>query len=336
MISKNAGFRRWVICTGLFFTSALLPAQVRFTQTSPDKIDVNINGKPYTTYYLAVGGQKPYLWPLSTADGIVVTRHFPMEQFPGETTDHPHHRGGLFFAHGDINGFDFWETEPVKPGATPRKKSSIKLIRIVKSSDGKESGTIEAIFQGIDPNGNPIMEETRTVTFHAGDKLRVIDFGITISPIVPKLVFGDTKEGTFGIRLATSMTEAAKLGGKMVNAQGAETEKNVWGKRSEWIDYDGPGDGKTVGVAIIDTPGNPRYPTYWHSRAYGLEAANIFGLHDFEANTGVYEPEKKGHQGDFTVEHGHPVHFQYRVVIHDGDTKSANISDLYEKYLATK
>lgn len=300
-----------------------LSAQVNFTQTSPDQIKVDINGKPYTTFYLAVQGQKPYIWPLSTADGIVVTRNYPMEKVAGETTDHPHHRG-LFFAHGDINGFDFWETEP-RRSPSDRKKSSMKLVRVVTMKGGKDSGTIEAVFEGSDPNGNRLMTETRTVTFHAGRKLRVIDYGVTIDPIVPTLKYSDTKEGTFGIRLATSMTEEAGKGGRMVNAQGGETEKNVWGKRSEWIDYDGPVDGKTVGVAIFDTPSNPRYPTYWHSRAYGLEAANPFGLHDFLAN--------QFHDGDMTIEHGHPVHFQYRVVIHDGDTKSADVAALYKKYL---
>ena len=322
-----------IILVAAVITAALpLQAQVKFTRAAPDKIAVDIDGKPYTTFYLAVDGQKPYIWPLSTADGLVVTRHFPMEQFPGETTDHPHHRG-LFFAHGNINGFDFWETEPRKSPTAPMK-SSMKLIRVTEMKGGKESGTIQAVFQGLNPSGEAIMEETRTVTFHAGSKLRIIDYGITIDALVPTLTFGDTKEGTFGIRLATSMTEDAKLGGRMINAQGATTEKNVWGKRSEWIDYDGPVDGKTVGVAIFDTPSNPRYPTYWHTRAYGLEAANVFGIHDFEAKTGVYATEQQSHQGDMVVERGHPVHFQYRVVIHDGDTQSADIAGLFKQYLA--
>jgi hypothetical protein len=301
-----------------------LSAQVKFTQTAPDQIKIDIDGKFYTTFYLAVGGQKPYIWPLSTADGVVVTRHFPMEKIDGETSDHPHHKG-MFFDHGDINGFDFWDTE-IRKSPTARKNSSMKLIRVEEMKGGKKSGTIKVIFQGLDPAGNPIMTETRTVTFHSGPKLRIIDFGVTIDPIVPTLKFGDTKEGTFAIRLATSITEEAGMGGQMVNAEGLRTEKNVWGKRSAWIDYDGPVNGKTVGVAIFDTPSNPRYPTYWHSRAYGLEAANPFGLHDYLGN--------KLHDGDMIVERGHPVHFQYRVVIHDGDTQSADIAGLYKKYVA--
>lgn len=141
-----------------------------------------------------------------------------------------------------------------------------------------------------------------------------------------KLTFGDTKEGTFGIRLATSMTEAK--GGRMVNAEGKETEKNVWGKRSPWADYYGQVDGETVGVAIFDHPSNPRHPTYWHSRAYGLFATNIFGVRDFTGD--------KSKDGSMSVEPGQPLRFRYRVVIHPGDARAANIAALYKEYASRK
>ena len=300
-------------------TVALAPiyAQVKFKQED-GRIQVEIDGKPYTTFYLAPGGNKPYIWPLSTADGVVVTRHFPMEQFPGETKDHPHHRG-LFFGHGEVNGYNFWATEP---NTKNPKKGSMHLVKVAELKDGKKSGTIRAIFDGQDPSGKAIMRETRTVTFHSGPKLRIIDYENDIDPL-EKLTFGDTKEGTFGIRLATSMTED-KGSGKMVNAEGGETEKQVWGKRSPWVDYSGPVDGKTVGVAIFDNPSNPRYPTYWHSRAYGLFAANIFGVRDFTND--------KSKDGSLTIGPGHPLKFRYRVVIHSGDAKEAHIADLYKEY----
>ena len=73
-----------------------------------DQIDVSIGGKPFTTYYVGAEAPKPYLYPLRSAEGIIVTRGFPMvTSIPGESRDHPHHRS-LFFAHGDINGVDFW------------------------------------------------------------------------------------------------------------------------------------------------------------------------------------------------------------------------------------
>ncbi len=310
----------------LLIAAMPLAAQVKFT-TETGKIAVEIDGKHYTDFYLSSDGNKPYIWPLSTASGLVVTRHFPMEKFPGETDDHPHHRG-LFFSHGDINGFNFWATEPGQrdPKNGP-KKASMKLVKIVETKGGAKSGTVKVIFDGLDPSGKAIMRETRTVTFYGGPTLRIIDYDIQIDPL-EKLKFVDTKEGTFGIRLATSMTEDAKKGGRMINAEGATTEANVWGKRSAWVDYDGPVDGKTVGVAIFDNPANPRHPTYWHARAYGLFAANPFGVHDF-----LNDPKQ---DGSLTVEAHQPLRFRYRVVIHSGDTKAANIAALYKEYAAQK
>jgi len=296
--------------------AAPLGAQVRFAQDA-DHVRVEIDRKPYTTFFLAMSGNKPYLYPLSTADGTLVTRHFPMDTFPGETNDHPHQRG-LFFSHGDINGSNFWATEP---GSETAKMGRMLLKKVVDAKGGDKSGTVQVVFEGQDSTGKPIMTETRTITFYRDPRLRTIDYEIKIDAIT-KLVFGDTKEGTFGIRLATSMTE--DKGGRMVNAEGQETEKNVWGKRSPWVDYFGPVGSKTVGVAIFDNPANPRYPTYWHSRAYGLFAANPFGLRDFTGD--------KAQDGSMTVNAGGSLRFRYRVVIHQGDVRSAKIAELYKEY----
>jgi len=310
----------------MLFLALPLGAQVKITQAAPDRILVEIDGKPYTSFYLAPGGNKPYVWPLSTASGVVVTRHFPMEEFPGEVKDHPHHRG-MFFSHGDINGFNFWATEAgMRDSQKGPKKASMRLKRVAEAKGGKKSGTVRAVFDGLDASGKPIMTETRTLTFYTDPKMRTVDYQIVIDPL-EKLTFQDTKEGTFGIRLATTMTEQ-KGGGRMVNAEGKETEKNVWGKRSPWVDYSGPVDGQTVGVAIFDHPANPRHPTYWHSRGYGLHAANIFGVRDFTGD--------KTQDGSLTIERGQPLRFRYRVIIHTGDARAANIPELYNKYSSTK
>jgi hypothetical protein len=310
---------RLCICAALLLALPLA-GQVRFTG-QPDRILVEIDGKPFTTFFLAPDGNKPYLYPLSTATGIAVTRHFPMEKFPGETEDHPHQRG-LFFAHGDVNGYNFWATEP--DSGIP-KMGRMALVKAPDARGGAKSGTIRAVFEGQDPAGKPIMTETRVITFYSDPALRTIDYEIEIQP-AGQLTFGDTKEGTFGIRLADSMTE--DKGGRMVNAEGRETEKNVWGKRSPWVDYSGQADGQTVGVAIFDNPANPRYPTYWHARAYGLFAANIFGVRDFTSD--------KSQDGSLTVERGHSIRFRYRVVIHAGDTRAARIAELFARYASGK
>ena len=70
--------------------------------------DNQIGGKPFTTFYFGAESPKPYLHPLRSAQGTIVTRGWPMvKDIPGESHDHPHHRA-MYFAHGDINGMDFW------------------------------------------------------------------------------------------------------------------------------------------------------------------------------------------------------------------------------------
>lgn len=300
----------------LFLALALpLAAQVKVTP-SKSSIAVDIDGKPFTTFFIGTETPKPYLHPLRTASGKIVTRMYPVENIPGESKDHPHHRG-LWYTHGDVNGFDFWSNEPGQKG----KKGKVVLSKVVETKSGK-TGVIKAVFDWIDGDGKKLLVETRTMTFYRDPALRVIDFDIQLKGIAAAK-FGDTKEGFFAIRLATQLEEA-KHTGKMTDSEGRVGEKNVWGKRAAWVDYAGELDGEKVGIAIFDHPKNPRYPTYWHARGYGLFAANIFGVHDFERD--------KTKDGSMTLEPGQTWHFIYRVVIHPGDTASANIGALYQKF----
>ncbi len=84
-------------------------AEVKLTRQT-DRIDVEVDGKPFTAFYSGGSAPKPYLHPLTTVSGKRITRGYPMEQIEGETKDHPHHRG-LWFTHGDVNGYDFWVNE---------------------------------------------------------------------------------------------------------------------------------------------------------------------------------------------------------------------------------
>ena len=186
----------------------------------------------------------------------------------------------------------------------------------------KHLGAFQVVFNWLDPKGNKILTERRTMTFYDNPGVRIIDTDIVVTAVV-KVTFGDTKEGTFAMRLADGLTEL-KGGGLMTNAQGATTMKNVWGKPSPWVDYVGKLDGETIGIAIFDQSQNPKHPTTWHARDYGLFAANPFGEHDFY--------DDKSRNGSLTIEPGSTLRFRYRIVIHSGDTKSAGIDKLYEEY----
>ena len=317
----------------LTLLAAMLPlaAQVKITQQGNQKISVEIDGKPFTEFWIGPETNKPYLAPIRTASGKIVTRGFPMQtDIPGEAHDHPHHRG-LWFTHGDVNGYDFWGNEDSQTGAG-KGKGKVVLKKVNKVTSGKNAGTIDATFEWKLPTGQVLLTESRKMTFSGTPQTRTIDFDITLSP-EDTVTFGDTKEGMFAIRLAAPLEEAQpkdiaepKRTGKLVNAQNKIGEKNVWGKRSEWADYSGTLDGERVGVAIFDHPSNPRQPTYWHARAYGLFATNIFGVHDFEND--------KSRDGSLTIRPGQPLRFRYRVYIHPGE--AGGMRAAFQEYAATK
>jgi hypothetical protein len=306
-----------------------LAAQVKITQGS-DRLTVDIDGKPFSALFISADTTKPYLHPLRAASGTVVSRFYPMELVEGEARDHVHQRG-LWFSHGAVNGLDFWSNDLTQQGP---KKGRISLKKVLALKSGKKSGFLEAAFDWTDAKGKTLLTETKKIVFYAQPGVRMMDFDIMLTA-VEKVVFGDTKEGTFAIRLAPWLEEPVKRSlekpkrtGKMVNAEGLEGENKVWGKRSPWVDYFGETGTEKLGVAILDHPGNPRQPTFWHSRSYGLFACNIFGVRDFTGD--------KSQDGSLTLEPGGRLRLRYRVIIHAGDYQSAGIAGQYKKYAATK
>jgi hypothetical protein len=298
--------------------AACLSAQVRFT---PNEIAVEIDGKPFTTFhYGTLDANKPYLAPVRSASGKIVTRRFPMETVEGESRDHLHHRG-VWIGYKGVNGANFWENEP---SYTERGPVGRVVVRHAEYKPGDKSGTLTATMDWIHPNGKVLMTEDRTMTFYSDPKLRTIDFLVTFTA-VEDVTFVDEKDGLLGLRLAEPFTE--RKGGVMVNAEGLSTMLKAWGKRSNWIDYTGVVDGERLGVAIFDNPQNLNYPTYWHARDYGLVSANPLARNTFDPN--LEERHIKLAAGQKQV-------FRWRVVIHPGDAATAHVADMYKEYVAKR
>jgi hypothetical protein len=292
-----------------------------------DRIDVVIGGRPFTGYYFGPDQAKPYLFPLRSAQGTVVTRGFPMARdIPEEDRDEPHQRA-MYFAHGDINGYDFWG-EAEFPRWSSHSAATFGRTTFVKLDEMRvalESGTIKAEFHLAAPDGKVIARETQAYTFRGDERLRIIDCEFTIHADNGPVRIGDTKEGTFAIRLVKALELPA---GHMVNSNGAKGEKEIWGKRADWVDYYGNIAGEIVGIAVFDDPHNLRHPTYWHARQYGLLAANPFGLRDFLHD--------RRQDGSYTIVPGESLALRYRVLIHHGDPGEAGLTDAYSQYVNRK
>jgi len=285
------------------------------------KLRVEINGKLFTEYnYKDV--PRPFFYPVIGPTGSNITRHWPMKEGLDEgddKRDHVHHRS-LWFTHGEVNGHDFWG----------EGSGSGKIVhdRFVKVESGSRVGVIESKNKWVAKDGKVVCTDTRTHRFYNRPGGQLMDFEIMIHASEGKVVLGDTKEGSMAIRLAPTMRVEGKVAkGHIINSEGDE-DKSAWGKRAAWCDYYGPVEGQAVGVAIFDHPKNPKHPTWWHVRTYGLFAANPFGVHDFE--------KKPKGTGDITIPAGESLTFKYRFYFHKGDEKQGQVAKYYREYAATK
>jgi len=280
------------------------------------KVEVWVDGAPFTTYYFE-GYNKPVFFPLRAATGAIVTRGYPIiPDVPGEAQDHPHQKG-LWFTHGDVNGVDFW-SESDKTGKIVHRK-----FGVVKG--GPKTGVLQSENDWVTPAGVTVLKETREVTIHSQSGVRVMDFDLKLTALVGPVKFGDTKEGSFGIRLAQAFSD--QNGGRIENSQGGQGEKGCWGKAADWVDYTTKINGESVGVAIFDHPTSFRHPSHWHVRGYCLFAVNPFGLHDF------YNDKTK--DGSHTLQKGQSMSFRYRVYIHPGSAQEAKIAEQYKAYVGS-
>ena len=301
-------------------------AVVHVAQVGTD-IEIKVGEQLFTRYTTHSGPNKPFFYPILTPDSQNLTRRWPVEPNadPAESHDHPHHRG-LWFTHSSVNGIDFWtevETDKVKLGRTVNT-GFVSLV------SGPVFGEFQAATDWITPEGKRIATDIRTVHVYplAGGS-RLLDFAIKIKPDGGPLLFGDNKDGVFGLRLPDSLSvnpsvKPTRPGtGHYINSVG-DKDGAAWGKAAEWVDYWGPIGSETWGVAMFDSPQNFRHPQTWHARDYSLFTVNPFGLHDFKLG-----PKDAG---NYTVAADSSLTLHYRMLFHRGDNTAAQVADQYASY----
>jgi len=276
-------------------------------------VEVTLDGQPFTTYIFD-SGFKPILWPVIGPTGKEMTRAWPLREGDStEKTDHVHQKS-FWFDHGDVNGVDFWAETSKSQGKQVHKE----LVR----ADGGKVGTLVVKTDWNGPDGKTICSDVRTIRFGGDANKRWVDFDVVVTAVADEVKFGDTKEGSFGLRIAESMRVDRKQGGKIVTSEGLEDDK-AWGQPAKWVDYYGPVQGETLGIAILNHPSSFRYPSHWHVRTYGLFAANPWGLGDFS---------KGKENGEHTMKKGESFKLGYRVIFHKGNEKDGKIAEAFAEY----
>jgi len=310
------------------------------------RIDVLMDGQLFTSYRWPTTLMKPVLFPLVSDDGTTVTRGFPLEPRDGERVDHPHH-AGMWFNYGNVNGFDFWNNSNAIPETQKPKMGTIHPGRVTRTKNGPNSGEIVADSEWIAGDGGKLLDQTSTYTFWEKKGERGIDLTVTLHA-TEDVTFNDDKEGLLGIRVARWLESPEEKGGMFTDATGRPTQvaavdnsmatgvyltsegvqgPKVWGTRGRWCLLTGHTDGKTETIAIVDHPGNPGYPTYWHARGYGLFAANPLGVSIFDTKQPAFK---------FSLARGKSATFRYRVVIFSHGAKPGELNDEADVFAATK
>jgi hypothetical protein len=296
-----------------------------------DALEVFIDGKPFTTYRYGTGVSKPFFWPIAGPFGAPVTRAFPnVPDAPDEARDHPWHRG-LSFTHGEVGvpgepAVDFWRENVARQGRV--------VHRAFDPRPSVENGvlTFGTVDDWIGPDGAKLLRD------HVLWRIEDLGEGSSLLSATIELVaanrpvqFGDSEEGSFAVRVATSMDEKSEPTGprskaprgRITNSRGDVGASSCWGRPADWVDYSGPVDGRMVGLAIFDHPAN-RPRARWHVRDYGLFSANPFGQKVFGA---ADDP------APLVLEPGRSLTLRYAVLVHPGDVATGKVARSFGVYL---
>ncbi|MHC4437917.1 MAG: DUF6807 domain-containing protein [Planctomycetota bacterium] len=296
---------RWtqIVAALLIFTlgCSLVPAasQKVTAKIEKDQVVVNVDGKLFTCYKFADSQKYPYFWPVN---GPLTGKSITTET----SEPYPHHHS-LLFGCDRVNGANYWQD------VNKRGQILSQGPKIAEASGQRIVLTDTCLWK--QPGKEAVIEDARRITISApNNNLCYIDFKITITPLVDIEIL-KTNHSLFSARVVPELS--VKSGGTLINAEGDTSEKGTFGAASPWCDYSGTRDGAIEGIAILQNPKNRWYPSKWFTRDYG-----------FFSPTPMYWLE-----GDkLNIAKGEKLTLEYRVIVHAGDSETANIAGLFNRY----
>jgi hypothetical protein len=288
-----------LLTAGLMIALPLSAAKITAVKVG-SKINVTIDGKYFTSYIFSEDEKYPFFYPVNgpLSGGSVTSMR---------NGEYPHH-SSLFFGCDLVNGGNWWQ-EGLERGR----------IISVNAEITKQGGdtliiTDECIWSR--PGAvSPIRDTRKYIITAPSSTARQIDVEI-IMEMLTDVHIKKTNHSLFSARMAADLS--VKNGGTMINAEGAMSEKDTFGKKSAWIDFYGKRGNFTEGLAIMQHPTNPWYPSPWFTRDYG-----------FISPTPMYWPED---DKETFMKKGTILTLRYRVLVHAGDHKEAKIAEEFEKY----
>jgi hypothetical protein len=267
-----------------------------------NRIDVVIGGKFFTGYHFPENEKYPFFFPVNApvSNGSVTSMRNAV---------YPHH-SSLFFGCDRVNGGNYWQ------GGLEHGRIVSVGARIVEAKGDRVVIEDECIWKRPDAPA-PVLDRRKITVTAPSETLWQLDFDIEMEMLMD-VVIEKTNHSLFSARIDADLSVAQ--GGVMMNAGGKETEKGTFGERSAWIDCYGTRKTGIEGIAVMQHPSNPWYPSPWFTRDYG-----------FISPTPMYWPAD---EKATSLKKGETLSLRYRVLVHAGDTKQAGIAAAFEKYQA--
>ena len=288
-----------LIIAGLFISVPLTAAKITAEKVG-SKINITVGDKFFTSYIFSEDEKYPFFYPVNgpVSGGSVTSMR---------NGEYPHH-SSLFFGCDLLNGGNYWQE-----GLERGRIISVNA-KIVKQGGDTAIITDECIWsreEAISP-----VRDIRKIIITAPDaNTRQIDIEIRMEMLTDVTIM-KTNHSLFSVRMAADLS--VLNGGTMINAEGLKNEEETFGKPSPWIDYYGKRGNAIEGLALLQHPSNPWFPSPWFTRDYG-----------FMSPTPMYWPEN----GISTIlKKGTVLNLRYRVIVHSGDYKQAKIAEEFTKY----
>jgi len=300
---RNSLFRGLMILSGLIFSLNLSAAKITAEKVG-SKINVTINGKFFTSYIFSEDEKYPFFYPVNgpVSGGSVTSMRNAV---------YPHHTS-LFFGCDMVNGGNYWQ-EGLERGR----------ITSVNSQVEKQGGdtviiTDECIWSR--PGAlSPVKDSRKYIITAPSEILLQIEVEIKMEMLMD-VVIKKTNHSLFSARMAADL--AVTNGGTMINAEGLKSEKDTFGKGSPWIDFYGKRGNTIEGLAILQHPSNPWYPSPWFTRDYG-----------FMSPTPMYWPQD---DTATSMKKGTTLVLRYRVLVHSGTHTDADIAGQFNNFKVTR
>lgn len=259
-------------------------------------------GAEICRYHFGSELRRPFLFPLIGPSGRSVTRM----AHPRDPNGHSHHNS-VWISHHSLNGVNFW---------ADNGDGRIVHRMIEKYEDADDEATIVARNDWVDREGRKLLRERREMRFIPADGGQWwLWLDLTLSVDADPATFDKTPFGLVGVRMAKTIG-VHDGGGRIRNSEGKLNEPEVHWQRAKWVDYAGPITRDAVeGVTLMDHPGNPNHPTYFHVRNDGWMGAAL------------------SYEGPVTIAKDQPLRLRYALWIHRGASDVATLDQRFREYV---